>query len=231
MQRQSLHVFLESFPQISVFSCLLGTGPRTKGHLKHYSGRECQQTGRQSINGPGPRASPQPITDPCLLREAQALLQERVPHCQTETEPTVVLLAFPTALPCPGRTSPQGDSVNQKGSNTATNPACSVQRCVQGALEGCRAPPRILPTQPRGTAQHCCRLLLLAEGDQGHSEDEGFTLRAAPPPAPPPSSRRNGGLQHFRSIVGACDHRQVLEAEPHTQKREEKTPTVQAERW
>lgn len=214
---------------MSVFACLLGTGPQTKGHLKHYSGRECQQTGRQSINGPGPRASPQPITDPCLLREAQALLQERVPHCQTQTEPTVVLLAFPTALPSPGRTSPQGDCVNQKGSNTATNPACSVQRCVQGHSKDAERHPESFLLNPGALlspAAACSVWLRVIRVTQ--------KTRGSPSMLPHPhprSSKRDGGLQHFRSIVGACDRRQVLEAEPHTRKREEKTPTVQAERW
>lgn len=105
-------------PNQRAFKTLLWEGmPADRSQVLHL-------TGRQSINGPGPRASPQPITDPCLLR-AQAFLWEWVPHCQTQTEPTVVLLAFPTVLPHPGLRSPQGDSVNQKGSNVVTNPACN----------------------------------------------------------------------------------------------------------
>lgn len=103
-------------PNQRAFKTLLWEGmPADRSQVLHL-------TGRQSINGPGPRASPQPITDPCLLR-AEAFLWGRVPHCQTQTESTVVLLAFPTVLPRPGLRSPQGDSVNQKGSNVATNPA------------------------------------------------------------------------------------------------------------
>lgn len=137
-------------PNQRAFKTLLWEGmPADRSQVLHL-------TGRQSINGPGPRASPQPITDPCLLR-AQAFLWEWVPHCQTQTEPTVVLLAFPTVLPHPGLRSPQGDSVNQKGSMLSPTQHATVHAVGTLRTQSTMLNPSYL------TLRHCCHLLFMAE--------------------------------------------------------------------